>query len=213
MSSETGTTIASSKSRDSNNGSQPPPIYTSIYGDKDAPRDDILVFKGYDKFQSPVMNAKIYKILAHKYLDDISIWLDGNIYPLVPAQQLVDEWLGDADMAVFEHNHHWTMYQEVEVIRKMFKSRPWIYEEAKEQVKNYPDLPLSMCGMIIRRHTSLVERFNEAWWAEICRWGQRDQLSFPVVLRRFPDLKVNYIKGNIKNHPYLRYEQHAHFIS
>ena len=188
-------------------------FYTAITGDKDAPRDDIKVFPDYDKFKNPVLNAKIYKILSHKYLDGITIWLDGNIYPLVPPEKLVEEWLGDADMAVFEHNHGWTVYQEVEVIRKMFKSRPWIYEEAKEQIKNYPDLPLSMCGMIIRRNTPLVERFNEAWWAEICRWGQRDQLSFPVVLSRFKDLKVNYIKGNIKNHPYLRYETHSHFKS
>ena len=187
-------------------------VYTSISNGKDEPRDDVKVFSGYDKFKSPVMNAKVYKILAHKYLDtDISIWLDGNIYLLVRPKQIVEEWLGDSDMAVFEHNHGWTIHREVEVIRKMFKSRPWIYEEAKEQVKNYQDLPLSMCGMIIRRHTPLVERFNEAWWAEICRWGQRDQLSFPVVLRRFPDLKVNYVKGNIKNHPYLKYETHAHF--
>jgi hypothetical protein len=189
-------------------------IYTSIYGDKDKPRDDIKIFSGYDKFTSPVMNAKIYKILAHKYLNtDISIWLDGNIFLLVPLEQVIKEWLGDADMAVFEHNHHWTIYQEVEVIRRMFKNRPWIYEEAKEQIKNYPNLPLSMCGMIIRRHIPLVERFNEAWWAEICTGGQRDQLSFPVVLKRFPELKVNYIKGNIKNHPYLKYETHQHFIS
>ena len=187
-------------------------IYTSISNDKDNPRKDIKVLSGYDKFRNPVLNAKIYKVLAHKYLDtEISIWLDGNIYLLVAPNQIVKEWLGDADMAVFEHNHHWTIYKEVEMIRRLFKSRPWIYEEAKEQIKNYPDLPLSMCGMIVRRHTPLVERFNEAWWAEICRYGQRDQLSFPVVLKRFPDLKVNYIKGNIKNHPYLRYEDHAHF--
>ena len=187
-------------------------LYTSITNGKDKDRDDIKVISGYDKFTSPVMGAKIYKILAHKYLDtNISIWLDGNIYPLVSEEKMIEEWLGDADIAVFEHNHHWTIYQEVEVIRRMFKNRPWIYEEAKEQIKNYPDLPLSMCGMIIRRHNSLVERFNEAWWSEICRYGQRDQLSFPVVMKRFPDLKVNYIKGNIKNHPYLKYETHKHF--
>ena len=185
-------------------------LFTCITNNKDAPRDDIKVFPPSDKFTSPVMNAKIYKILSHKYLEGTNIWLDGNIYPLVSEEQLIGEWLGDADMAVFEHNHHWTMYQELEVIRKMFKSRPWIYEEAREQVKNYPDLPLSMCGMIIRRHTPWVCMFNEAWWAEICARGQRDQLSFPVVLQRF-NLKVNYIKGNIKNHPYLRYENHAHF--
>jgi hypothetical protein len=190
--------------------------YTSITNGKDKPRDDIIVLSGYDKFKSPVMNAKVYKILSHLYFpeEEITLWLDGNIYPRVPlSEKLAEEWLGSSDMAVFEHNHHWTMYQEVEVIRKMFKGRPWIYKEAKEQIKNYPDLPLSMCGMILRRNTPLVNQFNEAWWAEICARGQRDQLSFPVVLQKFPNLKVNYVKGNIKNHPYLRYETHAHFES
>lgn len=187
-------------------------IYTCITNSKDNPRNDIKVFPDYEKFKNPVLNSKVYKVLAHKFLEtDISIWLDGNIFLLVPPEQIIKEWLGDADIAVFEHNHHWSIYQEVEVIRKMFKSRPWIYEEAKEQIKHYPDLKLSMCGMIIRKHTPLMERFNEAWWAEICTHGQRDQLSFPVVLSRFPELKVNYIKGNIKNHPYLKYETHAHF--
>ena len=190
-------------------------VYTSISNDKDKPRDDVKVLSGYDKFESPVMNAKVYKILAHKYLDtDISIWLDGNIYLLVYLDKIIEEWLGDADMAVFEHNHGWSIRKESEVIRKMFKNRPWIYEEAEKQIAHYgelADLKANMCGMIIRRHTPLMERFNEAWWSEICRWGQRDQLSFPIVLRRFPDLKVNYVKGNIKNHPYLKYETHAHF--
>lgn len=187
-------------------------LYTAITGDKDAQRDDIKVMPDWGKFTNPVMNAKIYKILPHKFFDDeITFWIDGNIFPLQEPELLVKEWLKDADMAVFEHNHKWTIYQEVEVIRRMFKSRPWIYEEAKEQVKNYPDLELSMCGLIIRRNNDKVNAFNEAWWAEICRWGQRDQLSFPVVLKRFPELKVNYIAGNIKNHPYLRYEPHKHF--
>jgi hypothetical protein len=191
--------------------------YTSITADKDAKREDIKVFPDYGRFKNPVMNSKVYKILSHKFLnEDITIWLDGNIYLNVPKEQVVEEWLGDADMAVFEHNHGWSIYGEAEVIRKMFKSRPWIYEEVKKQIDYYksigiPKIQLSMCGMIIRRNKPLVNQFNEAWWAEICRWSQRDQLSFPVVLSKFPELKVNYIKGNIKNHPYLRYETHAHF--
>ena len=193
-------------------------VYTSITNGKDNSRSDIQVLSGYDKFKSPVMNAKIYKVLSHKYFNEITIWLDGNIYLNVQPEKIVYEWLGDADMAVFKHNHRWKIYEEAEVIRKLFKSRPWIYEELKPQIEHYkeigiPNLDLAMCGMIIRRNNPLVERFNEAWWAEICRWGQRDQISFPVVLRQFPDLKVNFIKGNIKDHPYLRYEVHQHFIS
>jgi hypothetical protein len=192
--------------------------YTSITAGKDKPREDITVLSGYNKFVSPVMNAKIYKVLAHKYLDtDISLWLDGNIYPLVPPEQLVAEWLGDADMAIFEHYHHWKMSKEVEVIKMIFKRRtPWVRDEVQEQLehyKDYGDMDLFMGGMILRRHNEKTARFNEAWWAEICRWSQRDQLSLPVILKQFPDLKVNFIKGSIKNHPYLRYDNHEHFYT
>lgn len=190
-------------------------VYTSISNEKDNWRGDILclpAFKGDGLFSNKVYSSKIYKILSHKFFkDDITFWIDGNIFLLKEPEELVQEWLGEADMAVFEHNHHWTIYQEVDVIRKMFKSRPWIYEEAKDQIKEYPDMKLSMCGLIIRRNNDRVNAFNEAWWSEICVHGQRDQLSFPVVLKRFPELKVNYIEGNIKNHPYLRYEPHKHF--
>jgi len=192
-------------------------IYTSITGGKDKPRKDIKVFSGYNKFASPVMNAKIYKILAHKFIDtDISIWVDGNISLLKPADELVKEWLGDADMALFEHYKRRGLNWEVKMLNSMFKRRtPEVRLEVNYQLEHYKKLGLPkevyMGGFIIRRHNQIIERFNEAWWAEICRWSQRDQLSLPIVLRKFPELKLNVIKGSIKNHPYLKYEDHAHY--
>lgn len=194
--------------------------YTAITGGKDRQRDDgTLVFSGYDKFVSPVMNAKFYKVLPHKFLDyDISIWIDGNIYLKVPPQQLVDEWLGDADMAVMEHYHRKDLTWEAMMLSSTFKHRtPWVIDEVRQQMEHYEKIGLPgkeevvMGGLIIRRNNKLVNSFNEAWWAEICRWSQRDQLSFPIVRRAFPELKVNIIKGSIKKHPYLKYEEHAHY--
>ena len=195
-------------------------VYTAITGYKDPPREDIKVFPNYDKFKNPVMNAKIYKILSHKFIPaDISIWLDGNIFLKIPKQQLVEEFLGEADMAVFEHNHRQSIYWEGRMLNKMFKNRtPWVKDEVNEQIEHYEKIgvmpkraDMVMGGLIIRRNKPIVNQFNEAWWAEICRWSQRDQLSFPVVRRQFSELKVNYIKGNIKDHEYLRYETHSHF--
>lgn len=195
-------------------------VYTSITNEKDNPRkDDVLVFSGYNKFKNPVMNAKFYKILPHKFLDyDVSIWIDGNIYLNVPPKQLVNEWLGDADMAVFEHYHRKDLSWEAKMLSSTFKHRtPWVIDEVNEQIKHYQEIGMPtkaevvMGGMIIRRNVPIVNKFNEAWWAEICRWSQRDQLSFPTVRRQFPDLKLNIIKGSIKNHPYLRYIDHAHY--
>lgn len=188
--------------------------YTAITNSKDAPRTDVVVFSDYDKFKSPVYNAKIFKILPHKFLDcDISIWMDGNIRLLIPPEQAVADWLGENDMAFFRHYKSKNLDWELKWIKYKFNRRSEVTKEAEAQVKAYGPLDirkeeLGMGGLIIRRHTPLMERFNEAWWAEICRYGERDQLSLPVVLRKFPELKVNRIDLDIKNNPYLTYSQH-----
>jgi len=194
-------------------------IYTAIVNKKDNPRTDIKVFSEYDKFKDPVFNAKIYKILPHKFLDcDISIWMDGNIYLLKPIEEVIKEWLGDNDIAFFRHYKSKNLDWELKWIKYVWRSKDRrVYEEAIKQIEHYKKIGLpeqkdmAMGGFIIRRHIPIVERFNEAWWAEICRWGQRDQLSLPIVLRRFPELKVNRINENIKTTSNLRYETHSHF--
>lgn len=197
-------------------------VYTAITGNKDANRDDIKVFseQDYKKFVSPVMNAKIFKVLPHKFLDcDISIWIDGNIYLNVSPNQLVEEFLGKADMAVMEHYHKKDIYWEQKMLSSTFRHRtPWVIDEVNNQVKHYEQtgqIParkeMVMGGLIIRRNNNIVNQFNEAWWAEICRFSQRDQLSLPVVIKKFPQMSVNIIPGSIKKHPYWRYDDHAHF--
>lgn len=198
-------------------------VYTAITGDKDVKRDDIKVFteKDYGKFVSPVMNAKIFKVLPHKFLDyDISIWVDGNIYLNVAPEKLIDEWLGESDMAVLGHYRGKNLYWERDTLKKTFRNRtPWVPDEVEKQVAYYEEKGLmpdkkdiAMGGLIIRRNKPIVNQFNEAWWAEITRWSQRDQISFPIARARFPEMKVNIVrKVNIKDHPYLRYEDHAHY--
>jgi hypothetical protein len=194
-------------------------VYTAIAGDKDNPRTDILSLSGYDKFQSPVMNAKIYKVLPHKFLDcDVSFWMDGNITNLKPAEDIVQEWLGDNDIVLFRHYKHKNIDWELKMIKYKFSRRSPVAAEAEKQIEHYQKIgfwpdnkEVFMGGVIIRKHTPEVAKFNEAWWAEICRWGQRDQLSLPFVLKQFPHLKVNRIEGNIKRHPYFKYEDHLYY--
>ena len=153
--------------------------------------------------------------MPHKFIDaDISIWVDGNITLLKTPEELVNEWLGDADIAVFKHYKSKDLEWELKWIKYKFNRRSDVYLEAVKQVEHYKKegLPskdeMAMGGFIIRRHTPIVERFNEAWWAEICRWGQRDQLSLPIVLRRFKELKIKRINLDIKNNDYLNYGEH-----
>jgi len=188
-------------------------VYTAIVGDKGTRSDDIECFTDFDKFKLPVFNAKIYKILAHQYIDaDISIWLDGN-RELAVDKEKVAEMLGDNDIALFKHFARDCIYTEMpEAMARYRQDEVIIRQSILDQAVYYkqkgypPNNGLYECGMIIRRHNKIMEAFNNAWWAEICRHSNRDQLSFPYVLSKFPKLKVKGIEGNIRNHEYFKYK-------
>jgi len=186
-------------------------IYTAIIGEKDALRDDIKCFTenlGYDR---PVMAAKIYKILSHKFIDaDVSIWVDGNIKLLISPEELVKEWLGNADMAVWKHPDRDCIYDEAPEAKGLGGDYVKMIDEQIREYgnKGFPKhAGLAECNVIIRRHNNKIKAFNEDWWQEILGWSCRDQLSFPVVLARH-NLKVNFIEGNVRKHKHFEYIPH-----
>lgn len=177
--------------------------YTAICGDYDKPREDYLCFteKDFDKFRKPVMNAKIFKVLSHKFVDaDISIWIDGNIRLRVSKEKLVELFLKDNDIAVFKHSMTQNVYSEARALRNMLEDQKEIIDKQVTQYKaeGFDGGILCDCSVLIRRNTSPVNRFNEQWWAEICRYSYRDQLSFPYVLWK-NNLKVNIINNGIES--------------
>lgn len=168
------------------------------------------VEKNYDKFNDHRRNSRIQKMMPHLYFPDYqySVYIDGNIELKVPAEKLVEEWLKDKDIAVFRHIGRDCLYQEAEacVIKK--KETPeelarQIKEYARRGIKNHSGL--AECGVIVRRHTPEVERMNEKWWAEYCRFSSRDQMSFPVA---FDLKKVNLIESSVWRHPYFKIIDH-----
>jgi len=147
--------------------------------------------------------------MPHKYIkSEYSIYLDANIELLVPPQQLVDEFLKDKDIAVFKHAGRDDVYQERDAIIHYGKEEPGILFEqtndyAEKGIQDHSGL--CECGVIIRRHTPRVNEMNEKWWAEYCRYGVRDQMSFPIAF----DLKeVNQIESSAWKHPYFRMRNH-----
>lgn len=193
-----------------------PVIYTAVHGNYEKKRDDIVVFsdKIDDKFKQSVMNAKVYKVLPHRFLDcEYSVWVDGNIFPVVSSGE-IKELLGNSDIAVFRHPQRNCVYQE------SFPARERVAEEyrglIREQMDKYESegfpagFGLWECGMIIRKHNEATREFNERWWAEITRFSQRDQLSFPYVMWKMQGkIKLKTLDGNVRNHKYFRYENHG----
>lgn len=168
------------------------------------------VRKPYDKFTDNRRNSRIQKIMPHLFLDcEYSIYLDANIELLVPPQQLIDQFLKDKDIAVFKHAGRDDIYQEREAILFYKKEEPEIlFEQTSAYVhmgiKDHSGL--SECGVIIRRHTPRINDLNEKWWAHYCRYGVRDQMSFPVV---FPLEEVHQITPcGAWNHPYFKMINH-----
>lgn len=177
-------------------------IFTSIIGDKDNlienqntkdgefiafvdtiyPSKTWKMFNSYTKFKSDRRNSRITKIIPHKYFKtDYSIWIDGNLSLLKPAQELIDKYLNGFDIAVFKHPNRNCIYKEAVECAKRKLDDP---EAIIEQVKSYEDegfpkdYGMGENMMILRRHTKKVEEFNNAWWTEYCRFSTRDQLSF-----------------------------------
>ena len=178
-------------------------IYTAIFGQKDTPRTDIKCFTG----DGGVMEAKEYKILSHKFIDsEISVWLDGNIELLVPEELLIEHFLGDADIGLWKHPYRDCLYEEAEKTKDI----PKVEEQAKYyKSQGFPkNAGLYECGTLVRRNTPRVNEFNEMWWEEIKKWSVRDQISFPYVLSKFPDLKIKVNEGNVREHPWFRYNTH-----
>lgn len=160
--------------------------------------------KTYDKFKEDRRNSRIQKIMPHLFFDTkYSIYLDGNIKLKVPAQQLIDEFLKDKDVAVFRHLGRDCVYVEATACMALGKGNR---NEIMDQISDYSQrgwkehAGLVECGMIIRRHTPEVERMNEKWWAHYCRYSERDQISFPLA---FPLDKVEQIESSAWRHPWF----------
>lgn len=177
-------------------------IYTAIVGGRDPSRSDIHCFTGEAGFKSPRMNAKIYKVLPHHFLRvPWSIWVDGNIFPKVPHEIIVRELLSGADIAFFRHPYRRSVAEELALIQQHNLGAEDNRLEGFSA--NYPleTYPLFEGGIILRRHNPAVAQFNEHWWALICRYSGRDQLTLPIAMRDSEaEVQFKVIECNLREH-------------
>ena len=178
--------------------------YTVNIGNYDKPRKDIPCITNIDLFKSNARNSRMPKILSHKFIDaDISVYWDANQFlkPGLDFEKVVLEALGDNDIVVQKCSvGRDCVYEEIEAAKKRVSTYQEL-EKLTEQANYYRSIGFpEHCGTLagyqplIRRHTPIIEAFNEAWWAEMCKYSYRDQCSFPVILAQFPDLKVSWYK-------------------
>jgi len=112
---------------------------------------------------------------------DYSLWVDGCLTPLTPIWELVDRFLNNHDICVFEHCERGCVYKEAEACIRLKKDNPARIRAQVDRYRRegYPyNNGLGETTAVLRRHTKAMEDFNEAWWEEIRTGSCRDQLSF-----------------------------------
>lgn len=165
--------------------------------------------KMHEEFQDPNRNAKIHKILSHRFFPEkeYTLWVDGSVKMVFPfsVKRLVDIYLQDCDMAVFKHSERSCIYEEANVcIQRKLDDENTIRKQIRRYAsEGYPsNIGLAECTVILRRHSPKVVEFNEAWWDEIKNGSKRDQLSFNYVARKTM-MEIRFFPGNIRQNNYL----------
>lgn len=188
--------------------------------DKEVKDEQWKVKKACDKFAKPVMNAKIHKILGHKYCDTpYIVWMDGNCALKQDPHELV-KLMGDRDFAFFKHPGRNCLFAEADACVKLGKGNVLeIAEQVKEYAKqNFPvEAGLSECTCFVRKNNPKANDLFEKWWVEITRYSNRDQISFPVVFKGqdwavIPG-SVAQLKDNedFPGNEFFKYAKHNHY--
>lgn len=177
--------------------------------DSNSKSDTWQIRKACNLFLDPNRNAKIHKILAHKYLNKYKyiIWMDANVSLAVSARILVDKYLKKNKIALFKHNTgRDCIYEEAETCKNLKLDSISLIDEQTAYYKKEgcPEHGgLFECTILLRKNCKEVIRFNDFWWAEICRYSERDQLSFNYLLHKL-NIKVGSMAGDIINNKYFK---------
>jgi hypothetical protein len=182
--------------------------------------DDVQPCQGWEirqikkEFEDPCRNAKIYKMLPHRYFPEsqYSLWIDGSVIikSSTGPEHLVDLYLAQHDLAVFRHRRRNCIYQEAAACLRLGKDLPSTIRNQIQQYRaeGYPsNNGLAECTVLLRRHTDQMKQFNELWHSEILAHSRRDQLSFKYIATKF-GFKYRYFQGNISRNPYFDWGPH-----
>jgi len=173
----------------------------------------------------PTRNARMYKILPHRFLGgyEYSVWIDGNMLIRGDINELIDIYLKDSSVAVFDHRYarhrdreessdsRNCIYEEADILlelaaRGRVKDDPKLIKAQVERYRRegYPSLHGMLLSMVLlRRHNNPdVMRTMETWWNELKYGSKRDQLSFNYAVWK-EKLNVTYIKDNVRNNEYF----------
>lgn len=172
----------------------------------------------YTHFKQPRMTAKIHKILIHKYCDyEYTLWVDGALSMLGSIGELINNFLGQADIALFRHRFRNCAYEEhLASFRNTLHAKGEPRSVRENQIKRYRNegLPVKLglyeCTFILRKNNEKVRKFNEMWWSEVSVYSSSDQVPFMYTMWKNSDIKIATIRpGHAHDSKWARYIEHG----
>lgn len=155
----------------------------------------------------PRRSQRDIKIRGHKLLAEFDQWLylDNTVRLKVSPEEILDQWLVDADWAAIQHDAHESTWEEFEANLATNKDTS---DRLNEQLQDYSahhsasldEHPL-WNGLFARRNTPDVRAFAELWFYHVCRYSARDQLSIMVSLSQRP-IRVHRLHERVRNSPW-----------
>lgn len=154
----------------------------------------------------PNRAAKRPKMCPWCYTDaETVIWIDASFEIL--QYDFIERMLNYLPLGQFLHPDRSCIYSEGIYSQGLGKyaSEPLEEQMADYRERGHPqNWGLWCTGLVIRRRTSEIEAFGEAWLAENERWSFQDQVSEAVVLREH-QLQPVTIPGSYHQNPWVRY--------
>lgn len=213
----------------------PPPVtvFTTIFGTTDplrscVPRpgvrylvfaDRALAVPPYECIRvevgalGPALASRRLKILAdHAALADspITLWHDAAFQLRCDPVAIAAQWLDGRDVVAFRHPHRDRIADEaIEIARLGYMPARVLEQQVATYARaGFTQSAITSTGFCLRRRTLLVEAWQRRWWAEVTRWGWRDQMSVDYALW-WTGLEVGYIPGHYRDNPYAVWYNHA----
>ena len=166
----------------------------------------------------PRMQARFVKFHPHIVLPKLlqkenryAIWRDANIdlYPGI-FERFQDFINSGAAIGAYAHEHRKTLYEEFLAVLRLKREQvksPVTADQAQEYSSALLQPVFETGVMFFDTHHPLLHPIATRVWTELQRWGPRDQLALPKVLR-----DVNYapfvINGAIRSDPNIHIRPH-----
>ena len=146
---------------------------------------DFIEYTRQDKGMSPLIESRFYKILhpyEHGY--KTTLYYDTKFNPKFDYSEWARQYR-EYDLVVMKHNRRDCAYKEIEYCIDLGAFDNYILEKQLEYLKRiqFPsDYGLWAPGIMLRRQSESIDRFNKLWWEYFEYFPCRDQISLAMAI-------------------------------